>query len=108
MGAMSHSKKSLCDSFGKLKQVGKQKHFFSHVPVAHTYNPSYSGSRDQEDQGSKPTQANSLRDTCLKKPFTKKVGLVEWLKVKALSSSPSTVKKKNKNKNKNPTLFKLY
>jgi hypothetical protein len=28
--------------------------------------------------------------------------------VKALSSSPSTVKKKNKNKNKNPTLFKLY
>jgi hypothetical protein len=26
-----------------------------------------------------------------KKPFTK-LGLVEWLKVKALSSSPSTVK----------------
>jgi hypothetical protein len=31
----------------------------------------------------------------LKKPFTKKV-LVEWLKVKALSSSPSTAKKKKK------------
>jgi hypothetical protein len=29
----------------------------------------------------------------LKKPFTK-TGLVEWLKVKALSSSPSTAKKK--------------
>jgi hypothetical protein len=29
----------------------------------------------------------------LKKPFTK-IGLVEWLKVKALSSSPSTAKKK--------------
>jgi hypothetical protein len=29
----------------------------------------------------------------LEKPFTK-IGLVEWLKVKALSSSPSTTKKK--------------
>jgi hypothetical protein len=29
----------------------------------------------------------------LEKPFTK-IGLVEWLKVKALSSSPSTAKKK--------------
>jgi hypothetical protein len=28
----------------------------------------------------------------LKKPFTK-IGLVEWLKVKVLSSSPSTIKK---------------
>jgi hypothetical protein len=25
------------------------------VPVAHTYNPSYSGGRDQEAHGSKPT-----------------------------------------------------
>jgi hypothetical protein len=33
----------------------------------------------------------------LKKPFTK-MGLVEWLKVKALSSSPSTAKKKKKKK----------
>jgi hypothetical protein len=32
----------------------------SQVPVAHTCNPSYSGDRDQEDQGSKPAQANSL------------------------------------------------
>jgi hypothetical protein len=29
----------------------------------------------------------------LKKPFTK-IGLVEWLKVKAPSSNPSTAKKK--------------
>jgi hypothetical protein len=29
----------------------------------------------------------------LEKPFTK-IGLVEWLKVKTLSSSPSTAKKK--------------
>jgi hypothetical protein len=31
----------------------------------------------------------------LEKPFTK-IGLVEWVKVKTLSSSPSTEKKKNK------------
>jgi hypothetical protein len=31
----------------------------------------------------------------LGKPFTK-IGVVEWLKVKALSSSPSTTKKKKK------------
>jgi hypothetical protein len=31
----------------------------------------------------------------LEKPFIK-MGLVEWLKVKALSSSPSTAKKINK------------
>jgi hypothetical protein len=31
----------------------------------------------------------------LEKSFTK-IGLVEWLKVKALSSSPSTAKKKKK------------
>jgi hypothetical protein len=31
----------------------------SWVPVAQTSNSSYSGGRDQEDQGSKPGQANS-------------------------------------------------
>jgi hypothetical protein len=35
--------------------------------------------------------------TYLEKPFTK-IGLVEWLEVKALSSSPSTAKKKEKKK----------
>jgi hypothetical protein len=29
------------------------------VLMAHTYNPSYSGGRDQEDHGLKPAQANS-------------------------------------------------
>jgi hypothetical protein len=29
------------------------------VLVAHTYNPSYLGGRDQEDHSSKPAQANS-------------------------------------------------
>jgi hypothetical protein len=61
------------------------------VLVAHACNPSYSGGRD-EDCSSKPAWANRLRDTISKKPFTKK-GLVEWLKVLALSSSPSTTKK---------------
>jgi hypothetical protein len=36
-----------------------------------------------------------LQDPYLEKLFTK-TGLVEWLKVKALSSSPSTRKKKIK------------
>jgi hypothetical protein len=31
----------------------------SRAPVAHTYNPSYSGGRDQEDCGLKPAWANS-------------------------------------------------
>jgi hypothetical protein len=42
--------------------------------------------------------------TYVKKPFTK-IGLMEWLKVKALSLSPSTKKKKknpgNRRKKKN-------
>jgi hypothetical protein len=36
-----------------------------------------------------------LRDPISKKPFTK-IGLVEWLNTKALSSSLSTAKKKRK------------
>jgi hypothetical protein len=32
----------------------------------------------------------------LEKPYQKKIGLVEWLKVKALSSSSSTSKRKTK------------
>jgi hypothetical protein len=50
------------------------------VPVAHTCNLSYSGGRDQ------PDKANSSRRPYLEKPFTK-IGLVEWLKVKTLSST---------------------
>jgi hypothetical protein len=58
-------------------------------PVAHTCNPSYSRGRDQEDRGSKPAWANSSVRPYLKKRFTK-IGLLEWLKVKAMSSNPST------------------
>jgi hypothetical protein len=69
--------------------------------AGHTWlcNPSYSEGRDQEDSGSKPAQAKSSQDPISKKTFTK-IGLVEWLKVKALSSSSSTAKKKEKEKRK--------
>jgi hypothetical protein len=60
------------------------------------YNPSYSGSRDQEDCGSKPARANSSKRPYLEKNPSQKIGLVEWLKVKALSSSPVLPKKKKK------------
>jgi hypothetical protein len=43
----------------------------------------------------KSSQTNSSVRPYLKTPFTKK-GLVEWLKVKALNSSPSSEKKKKK------------
>jgi hypothetical protein len=56
------------------------------VPVAHAYKPSYSGGRDQEDCGSKPAQVNNSKDPILKKPITKR-GLVEWLKMEALSTT---------------------
>jgi hypothetical protein len=42
--------------------------------VAHSYNPSYSGGRDQEDCGLKLAQANSLRDPISKIPNTKRAG----------------------------------
>jgi hypothetical protein len=51
--------------------------------------------RDQEDYGLKPAQPNSSARPYLEKPFTK-IGLVEWLKVKVLSLSPSMQKKKKK------------
>jgi hypothetical protein len=37
---------------------GEIKTFHEPVLVAHAYNPSYSGVRDQKDLGSKPDQAN--------------------------------------------------
>jgi hypothetical protein len=43
----------------------------SWVLVSHTYNSSYPGDRDQETQGSKPAQANSLKEPILKIPIIK-------------------------------------
>jgi hypothetical protein len=48
----------------------------SWAQVAHPRNPSYSGGRDQEDHGSKPVQANSLRDPISKNPSQKRAGEV--------------------------------
>jgi hypothetical protein len=76
--------------------------------VAHTYNPSYSGGRDHKDHGS-----NQLRQTvCETLPQKKekkknhKKGLVEKLKVEALSSNSSTAKKK-KDEEPVPVVFLL-
>jgi hypothetical protein len=68
-------------------------------PMAHDCNSSYSGGRDQKNGGSKPACANSSWDPISKEPFTK-IGLVEWLKGKALSSTPVQHKKKIDIKNK--------
>jgi hypothetical protein len=38
----------------------------SYMVVTHACNPSYSGSRDQEDHGSKPAQVNGSQDPILK------------------------------------------
>jgi hypothetical protein len=40
--------------------------------VAHAYNPSYSGGRDQEDHGSKPTIGKQLVKPYLKETHHKK------------------------------------
>jgi hypothetical protein len=67
--------------------------------VANTCNLSSSGGRDKETHGTKPAQANCLQELILEKKITKKE-LVEWLNVKALSSSPGIAKKKKKKKRK--------
>jgi hypothetical protein len=71
------------------------------VPVAHSYNPSYSGDRDHRTI----TVRNQLGQIVCEHPIskipnTKKGGLVEWLKVRAMSSSPSTEERKKKKKKK--------
>jgi hypothetical protein len=40
------------------------------APVAHTYNPSYLGGRDQENRGLKPAPGNSSQDPISKMPNT--------------------------------------
>jgi hypothetical protein len=44
----------------------------SQALAAHTCNPSYSGSRDEEDPGLKPAQPNSSQDPISKKSITEK------------------------------------
>jgi hypothetical protein len=64
---------------------------FSQVPVAHAYNPSYSGGRVQENHSLKPAWANSSRDPILKNPSHKNMaGRV------AQGEGPELQKKKKK------------
>jgi hypothetical protein len=72
--------------------------------MAHTYNPSYSGGKDQEDHSWKPAQANHLRDPISKKSISHThththTHTHDWQSdsnCKALSSSPSTEKKEKR------------
>jgi hypothetical protein len=62
--------------------------------VAHAYNPSYLGGRDQEDRSLKPAWQIVFETLSQKYPSQK--GLAEQLKMKVLSSSSDTTKKKKK------------
>jgi hypothetical protein len=73
------------------------------MPEAHAYNPSGSGSRDQEDHCLKPSWANSSQDPTLKNPHRKRAsGVVQAVGPEfcMLSSSPS-MPNNNNNKKKN-------
>jgi hypothetical protein len=48
--------------------------------VAHAYNSSNSGGRDQENPGSKPAPGKAFSRPYLKKKKNHKKGLAEWLK----------------------------
>jgi hypothetical protein len=64
--------------------------------VANTYNSNYSGGRDQEDCGLKPTQANSWQDPISKNPFRKRaVGMVQTV---GDEFKPQYLKKKKRKK----------
>jgi hypothetical protein len=80
------------------------------VPVAHTYNPSYSGSKDQEAHGLIPAWANSLRDPISKTPSQKRAGGVArgvspkfkpQYQKKQKTKKPQKPKKKRKKKKTN-------
>jgi hypothetical protein len=58
----------------KYKKVS----FASQAPVAHTCNPSYLGGWDGENRGSKPAQANNLKDSLSQ--TSEQNGLQVWLK----------------------------
>jgi hypothetical protein len=67
--------------------------------VAHTWNPNYSGGRDQEDHGLKSAQPNRLQDPILKKPITIK----DWWsdsRCRPWVQTPAPQKKKKERKKK--------
>jgi hypothetical protein len=56
------------------KALGLISRTASQTTVAHAYNPSYSGGRDQEDFGLKLAWTNSLRTLSRKNPSHKRAG----------------------------------
>jgi hypothetical protein len=78
-----------CSQMFAFIWIGKVKNYIEKPgTVAHACNPSYWGGKDQEVRSLKPAWANSLWDPISKNPSQK--GLMEWLKVLALSSNPRT------------------
>jgi hypothetical protein len=71
--------------------------------VAYAYNPSYSGSRDQEDRGLKPARANSSMRPISKKAitYTQKKGAGGVAQGVGPEFKPQYYKKKKKKKKKN-------
>jgi hypothetical protein len=68
-------KRERCIFVITIEGVQEMPHEKMHFELeAHTCNPSYSGGRDQEDHGSKPTWANSSQDPVSKKHNTKERG----------------------------------
>jgi hypothetical protein len=66
------------------------------MPTAYTYNPSYSEAEIRRITVRSQPRQIVCKTLSQEKPITK-IGLLEWLKVQALSSSPSTAEKKKKN-----------
>jgi hypothetical protein len=85
-------------------QISSRLVISSQEPIFHAYNPSYSGSRDQEDHGSKPVWTNSLRDSISEYPIQKRAGgvaqVVEHLPSKCEAKFKPHCCQKNQNKTK--------
>jgi hypothetical protein len=75
------SKHEALSSSSSAPRKKKKLALLNWAPVAHTCNPSYSGSREQVDLSSEQAWANSSQDPILKKKKNHKKGLVEWFKV---------------------------
>jgi hypothetical protein len=74
MGNFLYENKQGCE-YIKKKWEDRNKILFSWAPVAHTYNPSYSGGRDQENRSSRPTLGKQFERPYLKKhPSQKRAG----------------------------------
>jgi hypothetical protein len=90
--------KKCCGDFQKL--------FLEEGVLCRWLKPVISGGTDMEAHGLTPAQRNGFVRPYLKKPFTKN-RLVEWLKVQALISNPSTKKQKEQEKEKRVPFFPI-